>query len=569
MSKTSNKRNSSKNNKKKSEIKDDRTLFQQVMDYFVHVFSGMYVIAILVVFPLYMENKYLNMGTAKYNFFMWVSLIFLGCIIISSVVWGIAYRKNPVFHEKLGSYSSSDWCAFAFLIISFISYLLSANKNMAFYGYKGWYMGLVAQTIFVLAFFFISRFWPWTPLTIELGMGTGAAVFLIAVLQRFNIDFLRLYDNLQADGSYKRLSDENVEKFVSTLGQTSWYSGYAMLILPFGMFWYYNDNKLISRILSGVFIVLGAASVCTVNSDSAYVALAIIFMVFVWFSLENNEKFARVLELMIIFLGTFRVIGILQDLFPERMIKLITGTEATTSFLNHSPVTFILLIVLVAFYLAYRIYLKRASNEKTGECSFDISKFIVLRKVMIYAAIVSVWGVVLMIILTTQHKLPDFMSRLYDVGFLNFTESWGNHRGFNWRMAIRALMNSSPKEWLVGVGPDCFALSMDKYFYDEVHTYWNGKQLACAHSELLNMLVTEGILGLAAYAGIFITLCIRLGKTVKKEPLALPFLAAILSYLGYNIFCYQQCIGTTFIFVLMGIGEMIVVYTNKQQEEKK
>ena len=103
---------------------------------------------------------------------------------------------------------------------------------------------------------------------------------------QFSIDILNMYEGL---------GPEHIEKFVSTLGQTSWYSSYAVLIFPFGAFWYWHDDQRWSRILSAVFIVVGSASLCTVNSDSAYVAYLLIFMVFFWYSMESNEKFGRFL----------------------------------------------------------------------------------------------------------------------------------------------------------------------------------------------------------------------------------------------------------------------------------
>lgn len=560
---------SKKNQEKATSIsnKDDRTVSQQVSDFIMRALAALYVIAMLCIFPLYMEKKYLNMGEAKYHFFIVVSASFLGAMLLAVIFWAISHRGTQVIKEKLSDYSVTDWFAFAFLLASFFSYLFAEDKELALMGYTGWYMGLFAQTIFIVSYFFVSRFWEWSPFTINFALLTGAVVYGIAVLQRFSLDIFRLYDNIQADGSYKRLSPEYIEKFVSTVGQTSWYSSYAVLILPFGMFWYYNDTKIWSRVLSGIFVVLGAASICTVNNDSAYVALALIMMVFFWFAIEDNAKFLRFLEICLMFLATFKVIGILQDMFPERMIELITGTEATTNFLNHSPVMVILLIAVAIFYTFLKVIIGKYTDERTGDCKIQVSNYKGIRKILIYLAILCVWGVILMIILTTQKKLPAFMSGLYNVGALNFDNYWGNHRGFNWRMSMKAIGTFSFKDMFFGVGPDCFSYVMDKFFYTEVREFWKGKQLACAHCEWLNMFVNEGLVGLTAYAGIFISMCVRLGKTVKDEPMAMPCLAAVCAYMGYNLFCYQQSVCTPTIFVLMGIGEMIIMYSRRTKEK--
>ena len=92
---------------------------------------------------------------------------------------------------------------------------------------------------------------------------------------------------------------------------------------------------------------------------------------------------------------------------------------------------------------------------------------------------------------------------------------------------------------------------------DEVAEYWHGLSLACAHNEWLNMLVTEGVLGLVSYLGIFLLVFFRAAKRVAKEPVLMVFMACIAAYVGHNIFCYQQCECTTVIFILMGMAEMI------------
>nr|MCR5634226.1 hypothetical protein [Lachnospiraceae bacterium] len=91
-----------------------------------------------------------------------------------------------------------------------------------------------------------------------------------------------------------------------------------------------------------------------------------------------------------------------------------------------------------------------------------------------------------------------------------------------------------------------------------------GLQLACAHNEWLNMLVAEGVLGLFTYTAIFITEFSRLGKIAVKEPMAIPVMAAIAAYMGHNFFCYQQCICTPTIFIIIGIGEMVIKHTKAE-----
>ena len=555
---------------KKNEVQ--KTSFEKVTEVLMKIIILTYLFLIFGLFPFYMENNYSKLGDAKYHFFVYSSAIFLILMIIVSIMYIGAHMNNSkLITEKFASFSVTDYFAIAFLAVSFISSMFAMDTSVAFWGDPGWYMGLLAQTIFVMLIFFIARFFEWNSVIFELMMLVAACVFLIAVFQRFGYDYFDLYSFKNSAGDIVHVSATDVEKFVSTLGQTSWYSSYAVMIVPFGMFWYYNDDKTLSRIFSAIFIFIGGCSLCTVNNDSAYVAMVAIFSVFFWFALEKKEQLLRLLEIVLIFLGSFRFIGLLQDLFPEKRIELISGEEKITEFLNHSNIVGVLFILLLIAYIALRVNLKNGNIKNSSNDSDIINEKVVniIRKVYIWGLIIAVWVVIMLIILTTKHSLPGFLSKLYNVGFLNFDGHWGNQRGFNWSISVKAIGGGSFKEWLIGVGPDNFKKLINTFYRDELKAFWGNKTLACAHCEWLNMIVNEGFLGVIAYAGIFITSIVRLGKTVKDEPMAMPFMAAILAYVAYNMFCYQQCISTTLAFIFIGIGEMIIRETRKSKKGDK
>lgn len=540
---------------KKKKNKSKESAGMQTTDYILSVMCSMYVFCMLCIYPLYYENKYFNMGDAKYHFFKYVSVFFLVAMLFTVVAWLAARRKEMNFAIIARTFSYPDWFAVGFFVFSYFSFVLSEYKETAFYGYDGWYMGMMSQFSFVIIYFLVSRFWRWSPTTLLFALGTAAITYQLGIWQRFLIDPL---------GMYIDLGPEYIEKFVSTLGQTTWFSSYAVLIFPIGMFYYCYDEKKWARIFAGIFLALGYGMLVTTNSDSAYVAFILILMAFFWFALESNQTFGRFLEAVLIGLASFRVIGICRLLFPEKQITLITGDEAITAFVTGSGLMLFLLVAVAVLYGVYR-YVCKVNKE------FSVRKFVFLRSVMVWAAVLAVWLVLLLIILVSKEDAAPtgILQKVSEISFFRFDDQWGNHRGFNWRMAIEAFKNASLKDVLVGAGPDCFACSMDKYCFEEVYTYWQGLQLACAHNEWLNMLVTQGVLGVASYIGIFVTVIIRMGKIGKTEPAVIPFLAATLAYMGHNFFCYQQCICTPIVFIMMGIGEMIVRHTTQEQSGKK
>lgn len=560
MAKKKGKVNKNRNYKKYVE---QRSGLQQVADYLLSTLTIIYVFCMLVIYPLYNHNKYYDMGDSKYTFFKYVSLSFLALLLVALVLWVVGYKNQNNYKEMLKKCSYADWAVVAFGVISGLSYLGSQYKDTALWGYTGWYMGIMSQLIFVLTYFFVSRFCNYSPVTIGSAIGTAMMVYMIGILQRFSIDIFNMYEDL---------GPEYIEKFISTLGQTTWYTSYTMLVLPLGMYFYWRSEKMWIRIVSAIFTALGFAMICTTNSDSAYIAIVVILMVFFWYSLEENELFIRFWQMVLIGLASFRIVGILQTLFPESQIEHVAETEAITEFIVHSPIMLGLLIVVLGINIfAWVVYKKNDDKDSNGKKGVDannktksVTQLKFLRYVMLGGAALTLLTVFLMILLVTNHQLsPD--SPLNGVDFFNFVDAWGNHRGFNWRMAWTAFSHASFKDLLIGVGPDCFANAMNTYCAEEVYVYWSGMQLACAHNEYLNMLVTEGLLGVVSYLAIFVLLFLRMGKYASKNKLVVPYMAAIVAYVGHNFFCYQQCITTATIFVLMGIGEYIVRTDNGSQ----
>ncbi len=577
--------NSKAGGSKKSQAQESAG--HQIFTRIAEAATAIYVFFILCIYPLYYHDNYSDMGVSKYAFFSRVTVALLGCVSVAVIALlgmriigtlrgsagrtgtdrqqggkgiggsddqngaagrGISGKIQSIFKGRI---SICDLFVIVYLILCLLSYAFSAFHavpsrvdgvpyDLALFGFNGWSMGLLSQIMFVFIYFYISRFWRWSPFTLVAAAVAAAIAYQIGILQRFGFNPLNMYENL---------GPEDIEKFLSTLGQSSWYTSYAILIVPLGLYFYSEAGILRTRLLSGFFIALSFGMIGTANSDSAYFAIVLIFMVFFCYSLKENAKLARFLECAMIGAGSFLCIGICRQLFPERSIELITGEERITLFVTRSWVMWLLFFLCVALRVALEYF-----GAKRG--AFQIGKYqSPVWRVVLTAAVLSVWLVVLLIILTSRQKLPGFLSGLYDVEFMNFDEAWGNHRGFNWRMAFRALKRANFKDLMIGTGPDTFSGAMDSYCYEEVREYWRGIQLACAHNEWLNLLVTGGVMGLAAYFGIFASSFRRGMSIAEKEPAVIPFMAAVVAYIGHNVFCYQQCICTPVIFIMMGIIE--------------
>ena len=578
-------------------------------DYLINFLTTAYVFVMLCIYPLFYRNRYFDMGESKFLFFKWFSGVMF---VVLAVVW--LYRfidyhfsrdaYEVSFEKAFKGMNKTDIFAIAYFFLTWISFLLSSAMlapgstiKLALWGFPGWNMGFISQLFFIFIYFFVSRFWKKNDITIIAMLVIATFTFQMTIVQRFGFNPLGMYNDVRR---------EDLEKFVSTLGQTSWFSSYAVLMVPVGMYFYIFDKRMQAKILSILFTALSFGMLVTTHSDSAYIAFTFILLTYFCFCLESNEKMFRFLEVVIVGLLSMRIVGWMNLAFPDRVQQTIVEPEKLTKAATQSTPMLILLIAAIVIYTVFRFVIcgdkpwERAAElkkeeerkaaaktvkktvskknqknnknkgrknqaespapvveEKPAEPAnegFDISRYArPIRVTVLSLLVISIIAIVMCVVLVTNGTIPAD-TLLGRIDYFHYADSWGNHRGFNWRMAIKAFKNSSVKDLLVGVGPDCFADAMDKYCQPEVYNYWSGLTLACAHNEFLNLLITGGFLGLFAYLGIMVACFVELCRGAKDEPFLIPFAAAIPAYFGHNFFCYQQCICTPVLFLLMAMG---------------
>lgn len=503
-------------------------------------FTAIYVFLMLAIYPLYYQNKYFNMGDAKWQFFKYVTFA-AGIILIALFAW---YVEEILRNGQITKYieeikvSYLDWFVLGYMILVLISVIFSPYKDQIIWGYDGWYMGLIAQTCFVLIYFFVSRFWRYDCPAIVVYLAVAFIVFFMAVIMRFGLDPMEMY---------KDLDEQYIILFLTTIGQATWYSSYMCIIFPLGMFAFWHYDKKAVRILSGIFTSVGFMTMVTQNSDSAFIAFAVIFFVLFWISMESNKRFRRFLEVVIMCLASFKCMGVLQILLPDKAVKL----DKIPTFFCQSNLIWILLIVAI---IAYIFYVNLEKKEK-----IQIEKFKIVRIILLFAVISGCIAVVTYVYLNTTGKLPESLRS--DNNYLLFDEYWGNNRGSSWIFAGKTFIASDLLRKLFGAGPDGFYGIVYHYFGAELVEKWGENTvLTCAHNEWLNSIINLGLLGGIAYIGIFISAAKRFFVRSKEYPELIAIAIAVLSYMGHNFFCYQQIICTPTIFILIGAGEAIIRY---------
>ncbi|MCR5421061.1 MAG: O-antigen ligase family protein [Lachnospiraceae bacterium] len=539
------------------------TSASEVVLFIFKIFISVYCALFFITMPLLYHDRYYDIGNFKYNLFMYLTVTFLSLAFIMLIIYlPIQYKEGKITlttaKALIKNLSVLDWFVIAFAIASFLSFLFSPSRtneyptfflfksaeetsvvNLPWEGYNGWNMGLRSQLMFAAIYFLTSRLFlkSWKKDLLYIILSTSSIVFFLGILHRFHIDPLGLYEGL---------SEYYISKFLSTLGQATWYSSFMMVILPIGMVFYmFNDNKKsVSNILLTIYISLGAATFVTQNSDSAYPAFGAIVIVLFAVSFISNDRFIRFLEMLLVMLGAMKIIGLFQILFPERTTEL----DSLSLFISQSPVTLVLLILLIIAY----VFAKKAINSN----KLDITKYKKIRNIFLILIVLAIPAIIILVYLNTKGLLPT--TAFQNIEYLTFNDQWGNSRGFTWKETIETMKEPVWKKMmLTGPGPDCYATVL--YSSDirsaQLYSFWNGEVIVCAHNEWLNMLFNEGILGFISYFGIFATAFVLFIRKYDN-PVLVAGSASIIGYVLHNFFCYQQILCTPMIFFIIALCEM-------------
>lgn len=547
--------------KSKKKTKSQPMSASDVTLYIFRIIVSFYCCIFFIAMPLFYHNKYYDIGDFKYKMFMYITVIFLTVSAIMLVIYLICQiRAKKInltsFKETIRSLSVIDWFVIAFAIVSILSFLFSPSRtseyptfflfkggedtsvvNLPWEGYTGWNMGLRSQLFFVALYFLVSRLFmkSWARDFLYMMLGSAFIVFFLGVLHRFNVDPLALYEDLDEYYRYK---------FLSTLGQSSWYSSFMVVLMPIGMsFFIFNKKeKSVGNILLACFVAISGATFVSQNSDSAYLAFVFIVLILFAVSFADNRLFLKFWEMMIIMIAAMKIVGIFQIMFPEKATQL----DKMSFFMSKSAATWILLAAVVAFYVFIR---RKAKDDK-----FDITRYKKVRNVLVALVIACLPLGILTCYLNTKGMIN--IPAIQNAEYMTFNDGWGNSRGYTWKNTVEVMGEEMWRKMaLLGPGPDCYATVMyaTEPRATDMFNFWNQELVVCAHNEWLNMMFNEGILGIISYLGIFVSAFIIFIKKCN-DPIMTGCAASIAAYFFHNMFCYQQILCTPMIFLIIALG---------------
>lgn len=522
--------------------------FYTVSSRILHLLSVIFLLAVLVLLPLYNKGSYARIGSDKremFNFFLQIFdaafLFFLLIHLLFCLLLGIRNKTltGNSIKTLLSDVSPTDFFVLSYMLSVLLSWLCSSYRSDALMGAAGWTMGALMQLSLCGAYFLITRFLGRTLWPLYLILPVSAVLFLLGYLNRFNIWPIPMELNTNP-------------QFISLAGNINWFCGYMVTVL-FGVVFLAvsgaaSDKKHL--FLISVYLFLGFCALVTNGSSSGILTLLVVFFLLFLFSASDAARLERFCHVSMLFALSCLFTLLIRILFPYAF----TYQEFTNNLFTLTPFPAVILFPALGMWL----YCRRCRRKNC----FPAHTLCLIARILT----VSVSAVLLLFVflLVFNTLFPGKIGFLNGISMFTFSPSWGSRRGATWMAGFLAWQEQGFFKKLIGVGPD----SMGQYLYNDasgaisemLRTVWPDNRLDNAHCELLTILVNLGVFGLVAYTGILVTAIRRFMKYTSARTskfFRLPGACAfsILAYAVHNLVSFQQVLNLPVMFVLLAVGE--------------
>lgn len=494
-----------------------------------------YLVIIFGIFPIITTDQYFNITVTRYKFFVLTTVIYcIGSIIISFVERIIKHNTYQgdacIKKENLFFVSPIFWME-AFMLANIFSFIVSIDKTASLTGKEARYMGVITYIVFGALFFVIAS-----------GKKIYTSVFFVFAISTFCSYIIAIFQHLGNDfmGYKTNIKPGMVDDFISTFGNINLFASFLSVSIPvFAIIFTFCEAQLY-RIVSVIVLLLGGMSLMVANSDSGFLGVSFAFFVIFLLAVGDGNVVRFLDSAAIVYLGIFTISFINRFLLDYHNKK-----NGVAKVLDNIGVS-LWIGIGVIFILIVAHYIKK--KYAYGLTQID------RKKLIISIVIVVVISLIIFVII----------GKYINLSILSFDEKWGTYRGLIWGISADIFRNASSVHKMFGYGNETVELLTRADYYDimmlNTNTVYDN-----AHNEILQYLITTGIVGAISYVGLVVSSFAYILRYSRKKLIPYICLGAISGYFINALVNINQPITTPFLFVFMAVGVGYVRYMMKQE----
>lgn len=460
--------------------------------------SQVYFIIIFTVLTFYIHNGYFDTLPSKGAVLFWATLFYVVTMTISYIALFISKKEQK--HDILKQLNMLDWALLIFAVISLLSTLFSDTKQFAFWGHGACKIGSFTILLLCLSCIFLSRNLSVDRFLLSVIILSGFVVFVWGITDCFDLDIMKWHVHLA-----------NPFDYISTIGNRNWYVGYIALLVPFVAILFLHEEDKKMKVLYGIYIFLGCISFYITKSTGSLLIFGCVIPL-VYYALKKQEYFNGFLQLLWIFILASLTVKVMC--YFVNPLHVIGDSIFATLQEHHWYVALIIAAVLLKI-LGKRILALH------------------LEKIWLAFSALVILGMCLAVI-------P------------HFNGSFGTDRGYIWMYTIKTFSLSNPLQKLIGWGPDCFKNAVYSMAGNDIAATWpENNMVGNAHNEILQYLITTGIIGMISYLSIYI---LAFYNAIKKHStLSIAAGTALFAYFCTTLSYNPQPLNYGILFVMLAL----------------
>ena len=452
-----------------------------------------FLLAVLCVYPLYID-KFSNLGVVKFTGVATLSWAF--CLWLGALA---TIGARPRAGRLPWRTDHGLWALGAVVATGVVSTVTSLSPAMSLWGLGGYYGGCMMVLFTAVGYLAVRAVSPpklRNGLTFCVGI-TTALVTVLYVLNIFNIDLI---------GTYANTAVVERAQFFSTLGQKNFCSGFMAFALPLVFYAFLVARGVRHTVLYGVPAFFGGLALAVVDADGLALGIGAAVLVLLCQKIFTTRTLRR---LMVIGMFFFADAGWMQ--YMRTHVYTQGGKPILAAFGHYAQLGFAVCAAVWAV-LFFALRSREIPLWKAGR---------------VLTVIAVTLGVVLVVLANFMPGFPS-LGKLDDL--LVFNDDWGTYRGTAWRISWSAWTAQPFWRKLLGVGPGMMHTAVAQWAGADITARM--KTFYAAHNEYLELLLTSGVLGLAAWVW-FVTAHLRKAAQNWLRPGVAPVTLALVSYLAH------------------------------------
>ena len=420
----------------------------------VQCITTAYLCAVFIVLPLLLHDAYFDITHTKFAAFSILS----GAYILAAAPF--ALKKSTAFDK-------TDIFALIFFALS----ALTSALNGVWLGESCRYQGFLSAVIYGGAFILVRRFGSFgrnERFALLLGFALCA---MIAIAEFFGLDIM---------GTVAATPESERMRFISTVGNISFFSAMCSLLLPVPAALYLRSEKTGQKAAYMLLCVLFLTAAMVSRAESAVLGALAAAVLFPALTPEEHLRgYPPLLCVLCLWAWIFSLLAPLGAYPLSRLTQTLC-----------SPWVLLPICVLCAVltFLSKNV----DKGKAVGVCR--------IYRVGLAALI----GAPAVFTVLANTVFPQKLTGSAAEYFL-FTDSWGTDRGLIWRKCLELYRGLPFVKKIFGAGAGSIAA------WDALHPMFSDAVTDSAHNEYLTYLITGGAVGLAAYLAMLIA-ALRKGR---------------------------------------------------------